>query len=306
MGTRFLAHTTRPPVPRTPRQGAVMTPVASVRTDVGLAPITAGFASGFNFSTFDEFFSMNIVDAKTKINLVKEKFAEMQRITSFVDAGMFEVGETGMPFLEPGTSMSTEYPEPSEKLNLCWEEIQKNLPSGFSIDGSLIRHLSFNQAHDWLDISKRDISREMVKVEEYEKQLVLIEYLDNLHPEVSRISEIVLSGDIDAALKTVFATLDARIRTFLGIRRPAESTVPAIGKAFNNGHLIAPQPENNDSARNFLQGVVGYYRNNILHNPLPDSRNRIDASLSLFALAHEAFRLFDSCSKQRSLPQGKV
>lgn len=122
--------------------------------------------------------------------------------------------------------------------------------------------------------------------------------MDSLHPEVSRVTEIVLSGDLDAALKTIFATLDSKIRVHIEAK-PTEATVSMIGKAFKNAKLISPQEESTDSARNFLQGVIGYYRNTILHNPLPTSRNRLDASLSLFTLAHEAFRLFDSCSKPR-------
>ena len=145
-----------------------------------------------------------------------------------------------------------------------------------------------------------DIPRELTRVEEYKKQIFLIEYLDSLHPEVSRVTEIVLSGDLDAALKTIFATLDSKIRVYVGAK-PNEATVSMIGKAFKVGKLVAPQQESKDGARNFLQGVIGYYRNAIIHNPLPTSRNRLDASLSLFTLAHETFRLFDECSKPRNI-----
>lgn len=242
---------------------------------------------------------MNIVEAKTKIDFVKEKLLEMQEVSAFIDKKMFEEDpETGSQFLEPGIGMNDAYPKENEMMHSCWDEIKRNAPPGFSIDSNLIRHLSFNEAHDWFDITKKDIPRELTKVEEYKKQLFLIEYLDSLHPEVSRVTEIVLSGDLDAALKTIFATLDSKIRVHIGAK-PTEATVSMIGKAFKNSKLISPQEESNDSARNFLQGVIGYYRNTILHNPLPTSRNRLDASLSLFTLAHEAFRLFDSCSKPR-------
>lgn len=242
---------------------------------------------------------MNIIEAKTKIEFVKDKLLEMQKVSSFIEDGMFEDDpETGRPFLEAGIDMNDAYPKENEAMHSHWEEIKRNAPPGFSFDSNLIRHLSFNEAHDWLDITKRDIPRELTKVDEYRKQLFLIEYLDSLHPEVSRVTEIVLSGDLDAALKTIFATLDSKIRVHIGAK-PTEATVSMIGKAFKEGKLIAPQEENNDSARNFLQGVIGYYRNILLHNPLPTSRNRLDASLSLFTLAHEAFKLFDSCSKPR-------
>ena len=241
---------------------------------------------------------MNIIEAKNKIDFVKEKLLEMQRVSSFIKEGMFEDDpETGSPFLEAGIGMNDAYPKENEAMHSCWEEIKRNAPSGFSFDSNLIRHISFNEAHDWLDITKRDIPRELIKVEEYKKQLYLIEYLDGLHPEVSRVTEIALSGDLDAALKVVYSSLDSKVRAYIEAK-PGEMTVPMIGKAFKEGKLVSPQ-ENYDSVRNFLQGVLGYYRGYILHNTLPTNRNRIDASLSLFALAHETFKLFDLCSKPR-------
>lgn len=242
---------------------------------------------------------MNIVEAKQKIDFVRDQLLNMQLASSFIDEKVFSINpETGKKFLEPNASMADIYTEENERVHYYWNEIKRNAPPGFSFDSNLVRHLSFNEAHDWLDIVKKDIPRELTKVEEYKKQLFLIEYLDSLHPEVSRVTEIVLSGDLDASLKTVFATLDSKIRVYIGAK-PTESTVSMIGKAFKDNKLIAPQIENNDSARNFLQGVIGYYRNIILHNPLPTNRNRLDSSLSLFAVAHEAFKLFDSCSRPR-------
>lgn len=241
---------------------------------------------------------MNIIEAKTKIDFVKNKLIEMQKVSSIIQEGMFEDDpETGGPFLEPGSAMHEEYPNENTKMHALWDEVKKNVPPGFSVDSNLIRHLSFNEAHDWLDVTSRDIPRELTRIEEYKKELFLIEYLDGLHPEVSRVTEIVLSGDLDAALKVVYSSLDSKIRAFIEAK-PGEMTVPMIGKAFKDGKLVSPQ-ENYDSVRNFLQGVLGYYRNFILHNPLPTSRNRLDASLSLFALAHEAFKLFDLCSKPK-------
>lgn len=237
---------------------------------------------------------MNIIDAKIKISLVEQKLRRMQEICSFIDLKAFEEDERGHSFLESGEDMGTSYPDKHKEMQSCWSEIQKNVPPGFSIDGNLIRHLSFNEAHDWFDITEYDIPRELIKIDEYRKQLFLVEYLDGLHPDISRVSEIILNGDIDAALKAVYATLDSHIRSKIGIK-PSEMTVPAIGKAFKDGTLRAVQVENNDAARNFLQGVIGYYRNLILHNPLPTARNRIDSSLSLFGLAYEAYKLFDSC-----------
>ena len=133
----------------------------------------------------------------------------------------------------------------------------------------------------------------------HKNKLVLIEYLNELHPEVSRVAETVLNGDIDMALKGVFANLDSKIRSVLRVSG-GESTAPMIGKAFKDGLFIPPRPENLEGVRNFLMGVVGYYRHVIVHNPLPPHRNRIESSLSLFALAHEAFVLIDVCSRHQS------
>jgi len=240
---------------------------------------------------------MNLLEAKTKIDFVKQKLLEMKEISSVIQEGMFEDDESGSPFLEPRIGMADAYPTENARIQALWEEVKRNVPSGFSVDGNLIRHLSFNEAHDWLDVSNRDIPRELTKVEEYKKELSLIEYVDGLHPEVSRVTEIIMSGDLDAALKVVYSSLDSKIRAYIEAKT-GEMTVPMIGKAFKDGKLVSPQ-ENYESVRNFLQGVLGYYRNYILHNTLPTSRNRLDASLSLFALAHEAFKLFDTCSRPK-------
>lgn len=239
---------------------------------------------------------MNINEAKNKIDFVKDKFLDIQRISSFINKEMFEDDETGNPFLKSYIEMGEAYPEENTKIHACWEEIQKNIPPGFAMDSNLIRHLSFNEARDWLDITKQDIPRELIKVEEYKRQLYLIEYLDSLHPGISRVTEIVLNGDLDAALKVVYSSLDSKIRSLLKIS-DKQSTTPYIAKAFKEGVLIPPNPNNLEGARNFMMGVIGYYRNWIVHNPLPQDRNRLEASLSLFALAHETFRLLDACSK---------
>ncbi|MEK7187366.1 MAG: hypothetical protein AAB691_00790 [Patescibacteria group bacterium] len=232
---------------------------------------------------------MVLQEAREKIELVRKKLLHMQEITSFMTLDVVEnVVESWM---------GNEYPKENSELHSCWEEIQKSVPPGFSIDSNLVRHLSFNEAKDWLDISNSDIPRELLNVEEYIKKLTLIEYLSTLHPEVSRVTEIILNGDIDAALKTVFANLDVKIRSVLRVG-PGIQTVNAIGEAFKKGRLKA---YNNDAARNFLQGVIGYYRNVIIHHPLSPNRNKIETALSLFALAHEAFKLFDVCSQ--SIPR---
>ena len=121
--------------------------------------------------------------------------------------------------------------------------------------------------------------------------------MDSLHPEVKRVASIVLDGDIDAALKTVYASMDSRARSIVGAKG-SESTVSLIGKAFNDRTLVPPNAQHKDSARNFLQGVLGYYRSSIVHNPTPSHRNTVDASLSLFGLAHEAFLLLDRCDQR--------
>lgn len=240
---------------------------------------------------------MDINEAYNNIRLVREKLIAMQKITSFVIDIVDKTDDNGSLILASVENMGTADPKKSEQLNEIWVQAQKILPPGFSIDSNLIRHLSFNQASDWLDIAKRDIPRELENIEEYKKRLALIEYLDGLHPEIKRVVDTILNNDIDAALKTVFSTLDTKIRLLIKAK-PGESTVPQIGKAFKDKTLNATHELYTDSIRNFLQGVLGFYRSIILHNPLPSRRNSIKASLSLFCLAHEAFVLLDSCSKK--------
>jgi len=240
---------------------------------------------------------MNRKETKEKIEAVKAKLLKMKEITSFIELGMFELeSETGTPFLERSADMEDEQPEKNSELHAIWEEVQQIMPPAFSVDSNLLRHLSFNEAHDWYDISNTDIPKELLGLEEYEKKLTLVEYLEDLHYEVSRVSETILNGDIEMALKAVFARLDTKIRSKLSAASD-EKTVPLIGKAFREGTLVPPVDVNPDGVRNFLQGVMGYYRNVILHNELPPKRNTIEGSLSLFTLAHEAFRLFEICSR---------
>lgn len=239
---------------------------------------------------------MNLQEARRKIDTVQKKLEEMKAVTSFVEINAHEIDEYGIPRIEGGINMVEIFPDANQKLHSAWEEIKENAPPGFSFDSNLLRHLTFNHAADWLDITKRDIPRELKRVEEYRRRIELINYMDTLHPEVSRVTEIVLSGDVDAALRTVYSTLDSKIRVVIDAVG-TEMTVPAIGRAFKEGKLRAPHDENNDGARNFLQGTLGYYRNWILHNVLPLERNQIEGAMSLFALAHEAFKLLDACSK---------
>ena len=235
---------------------------------------------------------MDIKDAKSKILTLRDKLLEMQKISSWVEPGMLKEDEQGRIFLDDITYMSEAQPNKSAALKLLWEEVQKIVPSGFSIDGSLIRHLFFNEPHDWIDLAKRDIPRELTKVDEYIAQLTMIEYVETLHPEVSRISNILLIGDFDAALKTIYASLDSKIRAHMNAKDD-ESTVNLIAIGFKDGRFAN---DNSDAARNFLMGVIGYYRNNILHNKLSTSRNSLQGSLSLVTLAHEAFRVLDRCT----------
>jgi len=234
---------------------------------------------------------MNLQQVRSYVDLIERDLIRMKEIISSVNEDIAKTsGIDNIP---------TKFPKQDEAVQRLWDNIQKNVPPGFSLDGNLVRHLSFNEPVDWLDISSSDIPRELKKIEEYRQKLFLVEYVESLHSEVARLSGLVIDGDLEAALKAVFTLLDTRIRSVLKPKNN-ESTVATIGKAFKNGALKAPPSGDNESVRNFLQGVLGYYRGSIVHNPLPTYRNRIESSLSLFALAHEAFVLFDLCVKDDS------
>lgn len=248
---------------------------------------------------------MNTTEALHKIERVRGLLLGIKEITSFITLDLFEKDEeTGNSRLEGNDSMLKLYPEKGTEVSRHWSEIQRMVPPGFSIDSNLVRHLSFNEAKDWFDIWHNDIPREIVRVEEYKKRITLIEFLDTLHPEVRRVTSIILDGDIDAALKTVYTSLDAKIRTSLNAHDDSESTVPLIGRAFKEGWLTSPSEAHRDAVRNFLQGVLGYYRSRIIHHTLSPKRNSVEASLSLFCLAHEALWLFDSCNREAIQARG--
>lgn len=237
---------------------------------------------------------MNINILRKQIDEIESRLTEMGRL-AFIDPAKFEPrGSEQPPELSGKEQMESLSPAENARIHELWSEVEKMLPPGFSVNGNLLRHLSFNQSGDWADIYARDIPDELTRLQDYRNKFILIEYLEALHPEVARVSGIILSGDLDAALKVVFAAFDVRVRHLLKLR-PDESTMPAIGKAFKDGVFNSPVPENTEGVRSFLQGVTGYYRNVISHNTLPQGRNRLEASLSLFALAHEAFLLLDKC-----------
>lgn len=240
---------------------------------------------------------MDINEAYNNIEIVRNKLLEIQKIASLVVSADEGKSENNEPHFDTQIDMSQQLPDENKQLHDLWSEIQKIAPPGFSISSNLLRHLSFNLACDWSDISKFDVPNELQSIEVYKKQLALIEFLETLHPEIRRVSQLVLIGDIDAALKTVFATLESVARK-MARAKPGESTVPQIGKAFKEGILATRHDSHTDSVRNFLQGVIGFYRSVIIHNKLPAHRNSINASLSLFCLAHEAFIQLESCNKQ--------
>ena len=237
---------------------------------------------------------MDINEVYKNIEKVKDKLLEMQKIAYLVikaDEGKKDFAES---HFDTQINMKEQLPEDNNRLHGVWAEIQRIAPPGFSIDSNLFRHLSFNLPCDWSDISKFDIPKELQNIDEYKKQLVLVEFIEKLHPEVRRVSQIILNGDIDSALKTVFATLESEVRIITNAKS-GESAVSQIGKAFKNG--VISHHSHADAARNFLQGVIGFYRSIIIHNKLSVQRNSITTSLSLFCLAHEAFLLLESCSK---------
>ena len=238
---------------------------------------------------------MNLKDAQNKICTLKNLFLEMQTICK-MDIAMFEDNNENTSIYSGDEKMSEIDPKNNLALQEIWIKVQENVPPGFSIDGNLLRHLSFNHSRDWFDISNHDIARELNKVNEYLTRLSLIGYVETLHQGVSRVSNIILDGDYDAALKVVYTGLDSRIRSLLKVKG-AESTVPQIGRAFKERVLEPPSLENLEGMRNFLMGVIGYYRHVIAHNELGSNRNSLESSLSLFAVAHEAFKMVEYCGR---------
>lgn len=240
---------------------------------------------------------INIDDARLKVDHLSEQFKKLAELTWMPDEWY------GIDF-NIDDHMSAVDPDKNERVQKLWLEIQRQLPPGYSIDGNLIRHLSWNQAQDWGDISRQDVPREKDRLQQYKRRLELVSYLQSLHPDVSRTSDTVLNNGIEEALRAVFSILETRIREKINIT-DGSPTVSNIGRAFRTGQLVAPYPENNDGARDFLMGAIGYYRNIITHHTLPDDRNNITSSLPLFGLAHEAFRLLDDC-KVSNFPGARV
>jgi hypothetical protein len=238
---------------------------------------------------------MDIKEARTKISVFKELLLEIKEVC-YINEKDFEPNENGDVVYSGSESMDTINPDKDRKLKDAWGKVQENTPSGFSVSGNLLRHISFNESRDWFDIANHDVPRELKKVDDYLAKLNLVEYIEGLHPKVRRANSNILDGDYDAALKVVFTGLDTYIRSVLKINGSI-STVNQIGKAFNDGVLQPSSSDHKDAMRNFLQGVIGYYRNIIAHNELVANRNSLQSCLSLFGVAHEAFIMIDYCSR---------
>ncbi len=195
-------------------------------------------------------------------------------------------------------SVRSTFPDMYERIIALKQAIESNLPSGYEMGGDLIRHLSWLQICDVADIYLRDVDAELKRIKRFESQLVLVEYVAGLHPKVAVVKTLVLEGNYDAALKAVYSQLEARIRMIT--KDGAGTSIKAsLAKAFKpDGCLKHSREEYNEPARDYLIGVLTYFRSQISHQELPPNRNTLDSCLSLFAVAHEAFLLVDRCEAE--------
>ncbi len=117
---------------------------------------------------------MNIETVRKQVDDIENKFQRMKSI-SVIDPMMLSGDAGGVaPQYSGRENMSEIDASRNAELHSLWSEIERNLPPGFSIDGNLLRHLSFNEIRDWDDISNLDIPRELQKVNEYRKKLILV------------------------------------------------------------------------------------------------------------------------------------
>lgn len=233
---------------------------------------------------------------RKNVKITRELLLELKTLTA-IDKKDFEPDAQGIAPIDRSWDMSAEFPEENTQVIELWDKLQASFPPGYSITSNLLRHLHFNQAQDWHDISNYDIPLELNNLAKYEKSLVHIEYLATLHPEVRRIIPILLNGDIDASLKTLYSSFEARIRSYLSI--PAKvSTLSELNKAFSDGRLSFHDKDYSDRVRDFLSGVLGYHRNTIVHSAPNTFSDGLLSNLSLFIIAHEAFSLFELCTKR--------
>jgi hypothetical protein len=181
------------------------------------------------------------------------------------------------------------------EIELIVDEI--NSISQFSLRSKILQHSYFNELCDWFDILNRDIPEELKNIKEFKNQILVLRILNDFSVEVQRSIPNILNGDFDAALKVTFNILENKIRDKLNLSQ-GDSIVNEIAKAFNEDRLVAlyKGKDMKDHARNFLMGVMGYYRNIIAHNKeFADEIKNFGRLISLLCIANEASILFDKC-----------
>lgn len=241
---------------------------------------------------------MDPQESRDKAQEIKRYLTELKELCAVYETENWSQQMTDGDFGSRDNVRST-FPDMYERIIVLKQAIESNLPSGYEMGGDLIRHLSWLEVRDIASIFYRDVDAELRRIKRFETSLALVEYVAGLHPKVAVVKTLVLEGNYDAALKAVYSSLDARVRSIT--KDGAGISIKAsISKAFNAGVLKSSKPEYNDPARDYLVGVLTYYRSRISHHDLPDARNSIEACLSLFAVAHEAFILLDKCEAEGS------
>lgn len=194
-------------------------------------------------------------------------------------------------------AMSEISPVRSSQMIEYLSDLQDKLPTNFQISRNLARHIGFNQVADWLDLYGYDIENELANLSQYEAKLVLVGKIEQLHDSLSVVESLVLIGRYDEALMAAFKQVELRIKTMLGGNLQGMTGVPMVGKAFSSSEpmIVYKDLSRQEAVRNFLSGVIGLYRNQLMHEALAPDRENLEDCFWQLVIASEAHKVLDDC-----------
>jgi uncharacterized protein (TIGR02391 family) len=242
---------------------------------------------------------MNVLELKTKIKKCRTILESIKSLSSVAEDQEFQM-RVEQEHLSNNTPVAEIYEEGAKLMEKRFEELKQNLPTGFELDHNFIRHVGFNEVIDWMDIYTRDVNRELEKLNNYEKNLILVEKVEKLHPKVANTATLIMIGEYDAALTKIFKGIETEIRNKSGVKD--KFGLSLVGHVFSSIGSNPPilqyrNPEKQESVKYFLMGVVGFYRNTIMHDDLPTEKSNIDDCFQQLVIASEAYKMIDFCVK---------
>ena len=220
---------------------------------------------------------------------------ELRNLTQPFNDAVWPNHPKNVPPIGEAVSVNDIFPAEYFKSYGLADELTNNQPPDYEVDGGLRRHIGFGQVCDWKDINNRDLVHEFKKIHDYKEEFILIRLVRNLHPRVAATVPLLLIRDYDSALTKVFKGLETETKRKAAIY--GKSAVDIVRTAFSTKKLKYIDSSKQDAARDFLTGVLGLFRNYILHNEIVPNIQDMNYCFPLLTIASEAYKILDDSSE---------